>query len=264
MTHADNITKKLDKMNFKSTAAMRKKILSDASQAMEQTINASANKPSVGRIIMKSNITKFATAAVLIIAVFIGMNMLNGTPAYAIEQTVEALKGVSNFRITMKMGPKSVDMLMLINQQTGLADHIRMDAHDSGDVTITIPGQTYIYNKQKNEVTFLPQELLRNDLNFKDVINSVVEQTNAVDGRIEILNKFSDLAGKEVVFVTIIRKDESIAGQFLIDPDTNLPIYLGIDTGGKLNYMGPFEYEVNIPEDAFEFIIPQGAKVTDR
>lgn len=78
MTHADKITKKLEKINFKSTAAMREKILSEASQAMEQTIKASAHKPSVGRIIMKSKITKFAAAAI-IIAVFAGIYQITGS-----------------------------------------------------------------------------------------------------------------------------------------------------------------------------------------
>ena len=69
MTHADKIEKKLEQMNFISTPKMREKILSDASQTMEQTINAAAKKPSVGRIIMKSRITKFAVTTIIAIVV---------------------------------------------------------------------------------------------------------------------------------------------------------------------------------------------------
>lgn len=83
MNHADKITERIEQMNVSSTAAMRDRILSDATQVMEQTIDASANKPSVGRIIMKSKMTKLTAAAVMIIAVLAGINMFNGTPVWA-------------------------------------------------------------------------------------------------------------------------------------------------------------------------------------
>jgi hypothetical protein len=164
----------------------------------------------------------------------------------------------------MTIGPKSTELLMLINQQTGLADHIRMDVRDSGDVTITIPDQSYVYSKQKNEVTLLGQELLTNDLNFKDVINSLVRKTGAEGGQVKITKSFNETEQKEMIAARIIRQDESIAGEFLIDPDSNLPVYIGTEgPDGELNYMGPIEYDVELSENAFEFIIPQGAKVID-
>jgi hypothetical protein len=223
-----------------------------------------APRPSYWRLFMQSRLTKSAAAAIIVIAATLSLTLLDKTvaPAYAVEQTVEALKSVRNLRMSMNEG--AMELLILINPQTGLADHIRADVKESGDVTITIPGQTYIYSKQNNEVTLLPQELLRNDLNFKDAINSLVEQTNAVGGRIEIVNKFSDLAQRQVITVTIIRKDQSVAGEFLIDPKTHLPLYIGIAAGETINYMGPIQYNVDLPKDAFEFIVPKGAKVTDQ
>ncbi len=67
MNHADKITQRIEQMNVSSTAAMRDKILSDAAQTMEQTIDARNHKPSVGRTIMNSKLIKFAVAAVVIV-----------------------------------------------------------------------------------------------------------------------------------------------------------------------------------------------------
>ncbi|MFC1763984.1 hypothetical protein ACFL6U_18155 [Planctomycetota bacterium] len=102
MPHADNIEKKIEQMNFKSTAALRDRILSAASPAMEKTINAAANRPSVGRIFMKSKITKFATAAVVIMIVVLSVIVLDQSmpSAYALEQTIEAYAGLRYVHIT--------------------------------------------------------------------------------------------------------------------------------------------------------------------
>ncbi|MHC4637476.1 MAG: zf-HC2 domain-containing protein [Planctomycetota bacterium] len=217
----------------------------------------------IWRQIMNSRITKLAAAAMAITVA--GIFILTASrPSYAIAQTVDALSEAQNLRMTITNNSQLAEMLMLINPQTGIADHIRMDKQDTGDVIITIPGQSYIYSKDKNEVTLLGQELLTNDLNFKDVINSLIKQTNASNGHLKITKTFNKLAQQKVVVVTIIRQDESIAGEFLIDPYSKLPIYIGIEAQeGQLSYMGPIEYNINIPEDAFEFTIPKGAKVID-
>jgi hypothetical protein len=79
MTDAENIKKKIEQINLKSTPEMRNRILSDAARAMEETINASAIKPGVWRIIMNNKITKLAVAAVIIIAALIGINQFGGS-----------------------------------------------------------------------------------------------------------------------------------------------------------------------------------------
>ena len=258
-------TDKIDKLikNLKTTASPELDHRID--DLLEQFAPSQFSDSNIWSTIMHSKITKPIAAAIILAGAFLLLTLFNKTmpTVYAVEQTVKAMQGVRNLRLTISNGPKRMEMVMLINPQTGYADHIRMEAPDSGDVTITIPGQTYIYNKGKNEVTLLGQELLTNDLNFKDVINSVIEQTQATGGQIEILNQYNELAARKVISVTIIRKDDSIAGQFLIDPESNLPVYFGIDASGQLNYMGPIQYNVDIPEDAFEFVIPDGVKVVD-
>lgn len=254
-------------LNDNTRPELDAKILDDCFTELDnQKSSLPVSSMNIWRIIMHSKMVKPIAAAIIIIAALLSLTIINKTvpQAYAVEQTVEAMQHVKNLRISIVNGPNEKEMVMLVNPQTGHADYIRIHEPDSGNVTITVPGQTYVYNRPKNEVTLLGGELLTNDLNFKDVINSVIEQTQAADGRLEIVNQFNERAGKEVISVTIIRRDKSMAGQFLIDPQTLLPLYLGIDAGGQLQYMGPIEYNVPIPNDAFEFDIPDGALVVDQ
>lgn len=226
--------------------------------------NRSQLKESGLFIHLHSHMTKYAAAVILLAAGLISLKFYqNARPSfYTINQTIEALNTVSSVQmpVTNSMGS---EMIMSINPLTGKADRLRMENPDTGEVTITIPGRTYACNQLKNEVTLLPQEMLSLDLNFKRLFSSIVENNDAIGGKIEILHAFSELAGKEVIFVNILRKNRSIAGKVLIDPKSRLPIYIGIDAGGQLSYIGPIRYNVEIEEDTFKFIIPEDAKVID-
>lgn len=254
----------IQNLSDKTRPELDEKILGDCFAELDtQKSSVSPLRPGIWRIVMK--ITKPIAAAIVILAGVFSLTFLDTTvaPAYAIEQTVEAFKGVYNLRIIISDGPAGVETFMLINRQTGMADHIRMDHRGTGDVTITVPGQSYVFSKQKNEVMLLGEELLRNDLNFRDVINSLIELTHAADGGIRIVNAFHELTQQKVIAVTLIRKDESVAGEFLIDPESRLPMFIGTEADGRLNYMGPIEYNVEIAENAFKFIIPEDATVID-
>lgn len=215
------------------------------------------------RIIMKSNMTKYTAAVAAMIVIGVSVFVVS-LPSYAIAETVEAVGRIRNLRMSIVKESQTAQMLMQINSQTGHVDYIRMNEQGTGDVIITIPDQTYIYRKQQNQVTLLPQELLTNDLNFKDVINSLVEQTGAQGGRVIITKRLHEPEQKELIIAAITRADKSVAGEFLIDPDSKLPLYIGIEgADGTLNYMGPIEYDIPMPDDTFEFVIPDGAEVID-
>jgi hypothetical protein len=82
------------KTDVKTTAEMDTRIISDATAAhqiskKEQSANL---RPNIWRIIMKNKMTKLSAAAVIIIAAILSITILEKsvTPAYAIEQTIEA------------------------------------------------------------------------------------------------------------------------------------------------------------------------------
>lgn len=92
----------------------------------------------IRRIIMRSRITQLAAAAVIIIAVLLSINVLDKsvTPAYALEQTIKALRTVSSVHMFCRgWDDKEFEMWMSIEPISGLPDHGYMHHPDFG-VTI--------------------------------------------------------------------------------------------------------------------------------
>jgi len=81
MKPQEKFEKLIKKINVSPHAQTHSKILNDVLAAQEKFKNdQSANLgPNIWKIIMKSRITKFATAAVITVAVMIGMNKLGGS-----------------------------------------------------------------------------------------------------------------------------------------------------------------------------------------
>ncbi len=79
----------------KTPTELDKRIIDEAllEQEKSKKTQPAAPQPNIWRIIMKSQITKLATAAVIIVAVVLTVTILDRTvtPAWAIEDTVKAL-----------------------------------------------------------------------------------------------------------------------------------------------------------------------------
>ena len=91
------IHKLVKKLHIPAGAGLDEKVHREISRALEgpQEKKSPVIGLNIWRIIMKSRITKLAAAAVIIIAVIVGINQLGSsidgaTPVYAIEQTIQA------------------------------------------------------------------------------------------------------------------------------------------------------------------------------
>ena len=98
MTPEERIERLIKKINVTPRAQTHSRTLNDALEAQEKWKNEqSANlKPNIWRIIMKNKMTKFATAAAVILIAVLGITFLDKSvpSAYAFEQTVEAFESV--------------------------------------------------------------------------------------------------------------------------------------------------------------------------
>jgi hypothetical protein len=96
MRPTDNIHKLIKKLNVKAGPELDSRIHDDISKALAEPkqTQPALIQPNIWRIIMKSRITKFVTAAVIIVAVLIGINQFTGSidlakPAYGITDVPE-------------------------------------------------------------------------------------------------------------------------------------------------------------------------------
>lgn len=98
MNPQDNIEKLITELVLPGTKAADEYILNDALAAYEksETKKAAERQPNIWRIIMKNRITKLAAAAVIAIALYIGLQIPSSLlpTAYALQDTIEAYSSI--------------------------------------------------------------------------------------------------------------------------------------------------------------------------
>jgi outer membrane lipoprotein-sorting protein len=101
MEPTENIKRLLKKLNFNADPQVHQRILDDAlaAQAKAKTLESpAASTAGIWRIIMKSPITKLATAAGIVLAVAIGLQMFKPANALAVEVFAQATKAMANLQ----------------------------------------------------------------------------------------------------------------------------------------------------------------------
>ena len=121
MSQTDKIDKLIKNLKTPASGELDQRI----AHLIEQSNTLQPRKLNTWSIIMHSKFTKQIAAAIIIIAALLSLTIFNSTVphAYAIEQTVEAMRGVRNLQMSMNTS-KPIELLMLINQQTGIVDCI--------------------------------------------------------------------------------------------------------------------------------------------
>jgi len=104
MRPAENIEKLIKNIDIDTSAQADKAVLDDILKAFEKSKKPPATEPNIWRIIMKSRITKLATAAAIIAIAVLSVTLLNklATPAWAIGQTTRALENIKTITVSGK------------------------------------------------------------------------------------------------------------------------------------------------------------------
>ncbi len=152
-----------DRPDAEHKQALRKQMLAACNDATSDK-TVTRIQPVWSRI-MKSNITKSAAAAIIIIGVLIGINMLNGTPVYAIEQTIQAGQGVRYLHFYFDASADS-DVpnkeAWLEYDDSGQIKNIRVNWYHqkSGDmVSVWKEGRTQYWVKKMKTLRFFKDEV---------------------------------------------------------------------------------------------------------
>jgi hypothetical protein len=272
MTAADNIEKFIKKTGLETKTEMNEVVRNRIFQAFEKSkqTKSTLNEPNIWRIIMKSNITKIAAAAVIIIAVALATNLWDkSTPmAYAIEQTIEAMTKVTTVHLlgTMVDGGK-LEVWIKVNTETGENDYIYLDCPQL--TGIQSPNEAYFYNKEANVVKHLKGgNHLTFDIRFGRFIEDTFKVAKSMNGEVEIDYEY-DIGSTKQVILLAIKLDESTL-ECRIDPETKLPMSMNIKFNGppQPGQLGQsFDeifYDQPLPEGIFELEIPEGAEVVEK
>ena len=280
MRPAENIKRLVKNARIIINPEIKKTALKELIDELEKpkTIRSAGTKPNMWRTIMKSPITKLAAAAVIVIAVLIGMNQLVGSAgSVAWGEVVRNIEASPGFVYRMKQtynqqetGTIELNMMAYGSAQYGF----RLDGYNDEEVTIQTyatlsdgamtsvdhPNRTYYR-------TALADDALAEIENMepKEAVREYLSAEYTKLGR-------RTIEGVEAEGIEIDRDPSEAKANFQVDScviqlwvavDTGLPILVEVDTVGKDGTLevhtvqDNFQWNVELDASEFEPDIPE-------
>ena len=164
MKNLNDIEQSIRKLQVRTRAALDEQILADASEALTQANESKAPGqrpgPWIRRTIMKNTWTKFATAAAVIVAVgvlWVTFLSKSATPAYALEQTIQASHSVRYIHIKSLWASHEEPIEGWVEfDATGKVRNVRMhvpawtEPSDGDKVIVWRNNKAHLWLKKKN------------------------------------------------------------------------------------------------------------------
>jgi hypothetical protein len=283
MAPKDKIERFVADTNIGTRDQRDRQVLGEVLQAHEDFKRRQSQKPQsqIWRMIMGTNTRKLAAAAAVFLAVaaLITISDWMTRPAWALEQTIEALKSVRAIYIAGRMySPWHNDQaqfeIWARPQDDGSARsgdfHYR-----EGDYHLCVASAaenvTYVYDRYespKQDVVYITAGLNRGTHTFPSGDQLAEFKAMADDWREEI--RKDPQTGRSYVDITFSGPAINTARYWLIqvDVESKLPIRTAVwfneDRKGPPHYeFTKLEYNPKIPEGYFEFTPPAGAQIID-
>jgi len=268
MRPAKNVEKLIRNIDIDTNAKTDKAVLDDVLKAFENSKSKKSAKlePNIWRTIMKSRITKLATVAAVLLIVAATVTVLDhlAKPAYAIEQTIEAMKNIVTIHFFARdWQNRRLEAWIKVNPQTGENDCHYLNEPELGQISISTPEITYFYHTNENMVRIVEGQALRSDIRFgryiEDILDRVIEPEH---GEIQIIKEHDPNTGEEVV--VLWAESPNYEMEAFIDPKTKLPVRINFAKalpGQIIKSVDEIYYNEPLPEGLFDFKIPEDAQV---
>ncbi|MHC4431872.1 MAG: hypothetical protein ACYTBS_08540, partial [Planctomycetota bacterium] len=277
MRSSENVEKLIRNAEMHSDPEVNQAVLKDLMHQLDET---QAQKPAVvqpviGRILMKSPITKLAAAAVIVVAVLIAINQLGGSSTSVVwgevVQNVEASPGFI-FQMKQIYHRETTGTMEIHNKVYGSGEYgVRMDGHLEPESPI----QVYASRKEgamilidHSSKTYSRKPLTGDELvelekmDPKECVSKMLSVgyiklgRKTIDGieaeGVEITNP----AGASISSETPIKIDSHVA-QLWVAVETGLPVFLesktSINNGMQRSHTVQNNFQWNVELDASEF-----------
>ncbi|MHC4310098.1 MAG: tetratricopeptide repeat protein [Planctomycetota bacterium] len=277
MKKAKDIHRLLENVDLSINADADKEVLETVLRAGRKS-TASVSQGNVWRIIMRSKMTKFATAGI-IFATLIGVSLFKGTPVWAIEQTVQALKNIQTVTITgttvyhdANNTPEYKPFKCWVKLSDN-NDNLLMRFESPREVVVVQGDKVYFHRPGSKKVKIYEGQMIHNiELWYK-----VMELSPWLSGKIlKTLKPLADdwqeeygnhaKTNRECVFVNCRYEQLSASFWFAFDVESKLIVearqWSNPNHKEPVNfYADSFVYNEDFPNETFQFEMPEGAKV---
>lgn len=267
MIPADKIKKVIKQLNDHTTADMDKRTLSDVYSAMDESQKSSSGSDRAAwRIIMQNKITKYAAAAIIIIAAIIGINQFGGSIDGSSVAWADVVKQINNYtkykcrqRTVREKGPEYPTMdVYHLNLSQRRQEVVNGDIHIidmRGEDAITVELKP---SEKKALVTKLLGFGPRKDPHIIAMVKKFDQESTERLGTKEVNGK--TLQG--------FRHSPNEGNEFTVwvDPATKLPVEIELkhlkSPFGQTIFLDEFEFDFQLAPSAFSTEVPEGYEVT--
>jgi outer membrane lipoprotein-sorting protein len=266
MKSVKNLKQLIKKFHVTTNAKMDQKVKEDVLEVIRKfkKTQSALTQPNIWRIIMKSKITKLATAAVIIIAVVLGLNIISGPDMASVawSKTVQPLMTARTmvFNVIMAEGENvPITRIMDNGTQRFRSEILSPDGKTILAIQIVDFDTLQILTLEPQHKTTLLTDLT--DLPEKP--ENILEEMRNVITDIEENPAFSvELLGEQELDgqITTVVRATGPDGEFKIwaDPQTYLPIRIEQKWRQTEFALTNFECDVELDESLFSMEIPEG------
>ena len=270
----ENIEKILKNIAAEDVPADVHKIAEEKSEDFSRTLTPS-RQHILWSDIMKSRITKLATAVVVILIVMFGVTLLDksATPAWAIEQTIEALKRFNTIHITgVATGDNGSEVAFNLwakaNEDQSASSDFRMELED-GKITLVKGDTTYTRHYDPNTNTL---RIVRGD---RASLNpwpgsDLLERLEKLTDDWTVLYGSDPATGRDRVFVTCSHTQAPGPKSWWFEFDLETKLLVNFKQWHNQYREGTpafdaqsITYYEDLSDEIFEFEIPRDAKVIE-
>ncbi len=249
--------------------------LPDRSKQHKRTGRISHLLAFTGGTIMKNRITKFAVAAVIIIAVMLGINYIGGSldgASVAWADVVKNIEQIQTFTCRLKIDAKGMEIFGMPQKTTSIIHNSsyfgrRVDTYiDKKEVT------REFWLPEKNEIIVMVPEAkvyLRKILLSEDIFDPTITQNPYTFLKEFMSFEHTKLGRKRINGIVAegievddpqlcLNQFESLTGRLWVDVKTNLPVLFEIDGSANVREIRQtavfdrFEWDVPLEPELFE------------
>jgi len=276
MRPTDNINQLIKKLHIKASANLDGRVHDDIDRALatRQKSESADAKPNRWRIIMKSRIMKLAAAAVIVMAVLVGIHQFGGSidsggvafgrvlehiqnSSYTFDLAVVTEEGASGTVEAMMLEPGR----MRVDMSTGLG-------RISSIVDVTKNKSLILFHKQKAAMVETPgTDRYREAVGILALTMKPIENLwNLRDGTPKKLGK-KDIDGQSAEGFMVFQEDESFKYQITVwaNAKTGIPILVEMvlsslqDLSKSMRFtMNNFNLDVKLNKELFTLEVPVG------
>jgi hypothetical protein len=267
MKPADKITRAISQFEVKAPPRLNERVREHVYEAFSNSTPAPAVKAETHRwrLLMSSRIAQLAAAAVIVVAMLLGLHLWNflGAEVYAVEQTIEALRRIETAHAfcTDWEGHK-FEMWIRPDPATGANDFICLSEAERDYVVISTPRMSYYYYPGRNLVRIVRGQLITSDWDLAKTIESLTQDAGKEGDSVEIGRKVTDRFGE---VITIHRADLASEYEAWIDPETKLLLsleYVRTNNPGEVSKsLDEIRYNEPVPERLLHFECPDDAVI---